>query len=205
MEDVLDLYAEPVDPQRPLVCMDELSYQLLGEVNQPLPAAPGRARRRDYEYTREGTCNLFVAVEPHGGWRHVSVTERRTAQDFAWFMKDLIEVRYADAEVVRLVTDNLNTHTPAAFYATFDAATARALTRRIEWHYTPKHGSWLNMAEIENGILKRQCLKRRLPDQGTVAAQVAAWEAARNDQRATITWSFTVADARTKLARLYEL
>ena len=205
MEDVLDLYAEPADPQRPLVCLDELSYQLLGEVSEPLPAAPGRARRRDYEYTREGTCNLFVAVEPQGGARHVRVTERRTAQDFAWFMKHLLEVQYAHAEVVRLVTDNLNTHTPAAFYATFDAATARALTQKLEWHYTPKHGSWLNMAEIENSILKRQCLKRRLPDQATVAAEVAAWEAARNAQRATITWSFTTQAARTKLARLYEL
>lgn len=205
MEDVLDLYAEPADPQRPLVCLDELSYQLLGEVNEPLRAAEGRARRRDYEYTREGTCNLFVAVEPHGGARHVSVTERRTAQDFAWFLKDLLEVHYAEAELVRLVTDNLNTHTPAAFYATFDAATARTLTQKLEWHYTPKHGSWLNMAEIENSILKRQCLKRRLPDLSTVTAEVAAWEAARNDQRATINWSFTTADARTKLARLYDL
>lgn len=205
MEDVLDLYAEPADPERPLVCMDELSYQLLGEVNEPLPAVPGHARRQDYEYTREGTCNVFVAVEPHAGQRHVSVTQRRTAQDFAWFMKELIDGPYAATKAIRLVTDNLNTHGPASFYATFDPATARRLTQRIEWHYTPKHGSWLNMAEIEIGILKRQCLKRRLPDLATVAAEAAAWEAARNAHRATITWTFTTHDARTKLARLYEL
>jgi hypothetical protein len=205
MEDVLDLYAEPYDPQRPQVCMDELSYQMLGDVNEPLPAAPGRARRRDYEYTREGTCNLFVAVEPRGGYRHVRVTAQRTALDFARFMKDLLDGPYADVAQVRLVTDNLNTHTPASFYQAFDAATARRLTAKIEWHYTPKHGSWLNMAELENGILKRQCLKRRLPDQATVAAEVAAWEAVRNEQRATINWTFTTRDARIKLARLYDL
>jgi hypothetical protein len=205
MEDVLDLYAEPADPARPLLCMDELSYQLLGDVNEPLSAAPGRPRRRDYEYTREGTCNLFVAVEPQGGRHHVSVTARRTAEDFARFIKDLLDGPYAHVAVIRLVTDNLNTHHPGSFYATFDPATARALTQKIEWHYTPKHGSWLNMAEIENGILKRQCLKRRLPDQASVATEVAAWAAARNDQRATITWTFTTQAARTKLARLYEL
>lgn len=212
MEDVLDLYALPYDPECPQICMDELSYQLLGEVNEPLPAtpsnaagAPGQPRREDYEYTREGTANLFVAVEPLAGRRVVQVTERRTTADFARFMKDLLDGPYAGVERLRLVTDNLNTHSPAAFYETFDPQTAWRLTRKIDWHYTPKHGSWLNMAEIELGILKRQCLKRRLPDRATVAAEVAAWEEDRNRQRATITWTFRTADARTKLARLYEL
>jgi transposase len=211
MEDVLDVYARPYDPRRPQVCLDELSCQLLGEVAEPLPPVPrpapgqpGRPRRRDYEYTREGTANLFVAVEPQAGRRVVRVTERRTAQDFARFLRDLLDGPYAAAEQVVLVTDNLNTHSPAALYATFDPATAWRLTRRIEWHYTPKHGSWLNMAEIEIGILKRQCLRRRLPDPATMATEVAAWELERNWQRATITWTFTTKDARTKLARLYE-
>ena len=204
MEDVLDLYAEEYDPRRPVICVDELSYQLLSEVREPLPAAPGKARRRDYEYHREGTCNLFVAIEPLAGKRQVSVTERRTSADFACFVRDLVDA-YPQAEVLRLVCDNLNTHSPAAFYATFDAATARRLTQRIEWHPTPKHASWLNMAEIEIGVVKRQCLKRRLADQATVAEQVAVWQTARNEQRAVITWSFTTGDARTKLARFYDL
>lgn len=205
MEDVLDLYAEAPDPRRPVVCLDELSYQLLSDVRQALPAAPGRVRRQDYEYGREGTCNLFIAVEPLAGRRTVRVTERRTSVDFACFVRDLVEHEYPAAEVIRLVCDNLNTHSPAALYEAFDPVTARRLTQRIEWHYTPKHASWLNMAEIEIGVVKRQCLKRRLPDQATVAAEVEAWQALRNAQRAVITWSFTTHDARTKLARFYEL
>jgi len=203
MEDVLDEYAAPEDPERPLVCMDELHYQLLGEKQAPLPAAPGRPKLVDYEYLREGTCNLFVAVEPQAGRRVVSVTAQRTTLDFAHFMKDLLDGPYAAVAQIRLVTDNLNTHTPAAFYAAFDPATARRLTEKIEWHYTPKHGSWLNMAELELGILKRQCLKRRLPDLATVAREIAACVAARNEAQARINWRFTTEDAREKLGRLY--
>jgi hypothetical protein len=205
MEDVLDLYAEPYDAQRPQVCVDEVSYQLLEDVHEPLPTAPSQPRKQDYEYVRRGTCNLFVMVEPQAGRRHVAVTDQRTAQDFAHFLRDLVEVHYPDATVIRLVTDNLNTHSPAALYETFDAATAQRLTRKIEWHYTPKHASWLNMAEIEIGVLKRQCLGRRIAAQDELAREVSAWQAQRNLQRATITWTFTTQAARTKLARHYEL
>lgn len=205
MEDVLDLYEERHDAERPVVCVDELSYQLLSEVREPLAAQPGRARREDYEYHREGTCNLFIAVEPLAGRRHVAVTQRRTNQDFGRFLRELADVWYPEVAVIRLVCDNLNTHSPGALYETFPAAEARRLTRRFEWHYTPKHASWLNMAEIEIGVLKRQCLKRRLGSAETVREEVAVWQDQRNAQRATITWSFTTADARTKLGRFYEL
>ncbi len=204
MEDVLDLYAEPYDPARPVVCVDELSYQLLSDVREPLPATPARDRRVDYEYHREGTCNLFIATEPLAGRRQVEVTARRTAPDFARYLQRLADEWYPEAAVIRLVTDNLNTHSPAALYATLPAAEARRLTQRFEWHYTPKHASWLNMAEIEIGVLKRQSLKRRLSSQATVAAEVALWEGQRNEAQAVITWTFTTADARTKLSRFYE-
>jgi hypothetical protein len=203
MEDVLDLYAEPDDPLRPRVCFDECPYQMVSETRVPLPARPGRIQRYDYEYKREGTCNLFMFVQPERGWRHVSVTERRTAQDFAQCMKDLVDVYYPDAHVVRVVLDNLNTHTPAALYETYEPAEARRIARRLEFHYTPKHGSWLNMAEAEFAVLSRQCLDRRLGNVQVVQSELAAWEHQRNDVHAMINWCFTVADARIKLERLY--
>ena len=205
MEDVLELYCEPYDPERPVVCVDELSYQLLSQAREPLAAQPGRARREDYEYHREGTCNLFIAVEPQAGRRLVEVTARRTNQDFGRFLQELADVHYPEVAMIRLVCDNLNTHSPGALYETFPAAEARRLTRRFEWHYTPTHASWLNMAEIEIGVLKRQCLKRRLASAEEVSGEVAVWQNQRNAQQATITWSFTAADARTKLGRFYEL
>lgn len=205
LEDVLDLYAEGDDPERPVVCVDELSDQRLSEVREPLPATPEQPRRRDYEYQREGTCNLFIAVEPRAGRREVVVTARRTSQDFGRFLQVLADEHYPDVAQIRIVCDNLNTHSPAALYETFPAAEARRLTQRFEWHDTPKHASWLNMAEIEIGVLKRQCLHRRLGSTATVVAEVQAWQAQRNAQQATITWNFTTADARTKLARFYEL
>jgi hypothetical protein len=204
MEDVLDLYAEPEDPQRPQICVDEVSYQLLDDVRAPLRAAPGRPARVDCEYRREGTVNLFVAVQPLAGQRVVAVTGQRRAVDLAWFLKHLVDDCYPEAEVLRLVLDNLNTHTPACLYETFPAPEARRLARKLELHYTPKHASWLNMAEIEIGVLKQQCLRRRLPDADTVKREVAVHVAARNAQRATIEWGFTTADARHRLGRFYE-
>jgi hypothetical protein len=203
MEDVLDLYAEPDDPLRPRVCFDECPYQVVSETRVPLPARPGQIQRYDYEYKREGTCNLFMFVQPERGWRHVSVTERRTAQDFAQCMKDLVDVYYPDAHVIRVVLDNLNTHTPAALYEAYEPAEARRIARRLEFHYTPKHGSWLNMAEAEFAVLSRQCLDRRLGNMQVVQSEIAAWEHQRNDVHATINWRFTVVDARVKLERLY--
>lgn len=203
MEDVLDLYAEPDDPLRPRVCFDECPYQMVSETRVPLPARPGQMQRYDHEYKREGTCNLFMFVQPERGWRHVTVTERRTAQDFAQCMKDLVDVYYPDAHVIRLVLDNLNTHTPAALYETYAPAEARRIARKVEFHYTPKHGSWLNMAEAEFAVLSNQCLDRRLGNVQAIQSEIAAWEQQRNDVHATINWRFTVADARVKLERLY--
>ena len=203
MEDVLDLYAAPLDPRRPLVCFDELPYQLVSETRRPRPARPGRAARYDYEYKREGTANVFLHVAPHLGWRHVAVTARRTAQDFAHQMRALVDEHFPQAEVIRLVSDNLNTHTPAALYATFPPEEARRIATRLEFHHTPPHGSWLNMAEIELSVLSGQCLARRLGARQTLAAEAAAWEHRRNAARATITWRFTAADARVKLHRVY--
>jgi hypothetical protein len=203
MEDVLDLYAAPPDPQRPLVCFDELPYQLVSETRTPRPARPGRAAQYDYEYKREGTANVFLHVAPHLGWRHVAVTARRTAQDFAHQMRALVDEHFPQAEVIRLVSDNLNTHTPAALYATFPPEEARRIAKRLEFHHTPPHGSWLNMAEIELSVLSGQCLARRLGDRQTLATEAAAWERRRNAARATITWRFTAADARVKLHRVY--
>lgn len=203
MEDVLDLYAEPEDPQRPRICFDECPYQLISEVQQALPAKPGQPVRYDYEYKREGTCNLFMFVRPHTGWRHVKVTDRRTKQDFAQCLKDLVDVHFPEAEVIRIILDNLSIHTPAALYEAFEPTEARRIVRKLEFHYTPKHGSWLNMAEIELSVLDSQCLDRRLPDREMLRCEIAAWEARRNHDQATIHWRFTAHDARCKLKRIY--
>jgi transposase len=203
MEDVLDVYHRPYDPRFPQVCMDETSKQLVGETRTPLPAVPGRPARIDYEYVRNGVRNLFLFVEPLRGWRHVRVTERRTKTDWAHAIQELIDVHYPDAERIVLVLDNLNTHVGAALDEAFPPAEARRLLDRLEFHYTPPHGSWLNMAEIELSVLSRQCLDRRIPDEDTLVQEVAAWEAGRNAHHTTIDWRFTTADARIKLTRLY--
>jgi hypothetical protein len=205
LEDILDLYAEPYDPQYPLVCFDESPYQLVSEVCQPLPLRPGQPRRHAYEYRREGTWNLFLGFEPLQGWRHVKVTDRRTAQDFAYCMKDLVDTQFPQATVISVVLDNLNTHTPAALYATFPPAEACRILRKLDFHYTPKHGSWLNMAEIEFAVVSTQCLDRRVGDQETVRREIAAWETRRNAHKATADWRFTTAKARRKLKCLYPL
>ena len=203
MEDVLDLYAEPYDPARPVVCFDESSTQLLADTRPPLPAQPGRPARQDYEYRREGTRNLFLTCEPLAGWRQVAVTERRTRQDFAQQMRWLVDEAYPEIAVVRVVLDNLNTHRVASLYETFPAAEARRIAKRLEFHYTPKHGSWLNMAEIEFSVLSRSCLKRRLADEETLQREVQALVTERNVAQATINWQFNTQDARTKLHSLY--
>jgi hypothetical protein len=205
MEDILDLYAEPYDRRYPLVCFDEKLYQMVRETRQALPVRPGQPRRYDYEYHREGTCNLFMCFEPLRGWRHVEVTPRRTAHDFAACMKDLVDVHFPEAAVISVVLDNLNTHTPAALYATFRPAEAGRIMRKLDLHYTPKHGSWLNMAAIALAVLSTQCLASRLGDQATVRRTIAAWEQDRNAAQATVNWQFTAAKARRKLKRLYPL
>ncbi len=203
MEDVLELYAAPYDPQRPVVCLDESPYQLISEKRRPVPVAPGQPARYDYEYKREGTCNLFMFFQPRAGWRHVKVTARRTGLDFAQCLQELVDVHYPDATTIRLVTDQLNTHTPAVLYAAFPAAEARRIIRKLEWHYTPKHGSWLDMAEVEFAVLMRQCLDRRLANMHSVQQVVAGWEHQRNRAKATVNWQFTIDKARDKLDRLY--
>jgi hypothetical protein len=203
MEDVLDLYAEPYDPKRPTVNFDETSKQLIGESRQPLPARPGHPARYDYEYKRNGTRNLFLFCEPQAGWRHVEVTGQRTMEDFAHQMKWLVDERYPKADVIRVVLDNLNIHKVASLYETFSPAEAHRLRQKLEFHYTPKHGSWLNMAEIELSVLARQCLHRRIATEATLKRELAAVEAARNAARATIDWQFTTAQARLKLQHLY--
>jgi hypothetical protein len=203
MEDVLDLYAEPYNPKRPKVNFDESSKQLIGETRAPLPAQPGQAARFDYEYKRHGTCNLFLFCEPQAGWRHVAVTEQRTMPDFAHQMKWLVDERYPEAEVIRVVLDNLNTHKPASLYETFPPAEAHRLRQKLEFHYTPKHGSGLNMAEIELSVFARRCLQRRSATAATLNRELAAVEATRNAAQATINWQFTTTDARVKLHRLY--
>ena len=203
MEDVAELYAEPYDPSRPVVCFDEASKELRGDVAEPVPPAPGSPAKQDYEYTRHGTANLFVIVEPLGGRRHVTVTERRTIPDFAAQMRYLCNEMYPEAEVIRVVLDNLNTHTLGSLFATYPPDEAWRLARRLEFHYTPKHASWLNMAECELSVLSRQCLDRRLSSREAVAAEVGSWEAQRNRAGVKLTWSFRVADARRKLAHLY--
>jgi hypothetical protein len=203
MEDLLDLYAEAYDPACPTVCFDETSKQLVAETRLPLPMAPGNPERVDYEYERNGTANLFLVTEPLTGWRHVDVTDRRTKHDFARQMRDLVDRHFPDATTIRVVLDNLNTHTPSALYEAFAPAEARRVLRKLDFHHTPVHGSWLNMAELEFSMLARQCLDRRIGDRDTLVTEVAAREAARNEQRATIHWQFTVDDARGKLHRLY--
>ena len=203
MEDVLDLYTLPYDPAYPQVCMDELSKQLIGETRVPLPPAPGHVARCDYEYVRLGVANLFIFFEPLGGWRHLTVTARRTKQDWAYAIRDLVDVHYPNARKIRLVLDNLNTHVGGSLYEAFPPAEARRILERLELHYTPKHGSWLNMAESELSILARQCLDRRIADPQTLAREVAAWERRRNSVEARMAWRFTTADARIKLIHLY--
>lgn len=203
MEDVLDVYHRPYDADFPVVCMDEASKQLIGEVRTPLPVRPGQVAKFDSEYRREGTANLFLAVEPLAGFRTVRVTERRTRQDWAKFIRHLLDEVYSSAKKVVLVMDNLNTHTIGSLYETFDAPTARLLAERLEIHHTPKHGSWLNMAETELSVLCRQCLNRRIDDAKTMKNEIAAWETDRNAAQSRVDWRFTTADARIKLKRLY--
>jgi hypothetical protein len=203
MEDVLDVYEMPYDPAYPTVCFDEKPKQLIGETRVPCPTMPGQSARYDYEYERNGTCNLFMFFEPLRAWRHVDITDRRTGNDWAYAMKDLVDVYFPDAERIRLVMDNLNTHTIAALYNTFEPAEARRIARKLEIHNTPKHGSWLNMAEIELSVFGRECLNRRIPDVETLKREVAALEAERNAHESTAHWRFTTADARIKLRRLY--
>jgi transposase len=203
MEEVLDLYATPYDPKRPKVNFDESSKQLINETRIPLPAQPGQLERFDYEYERNGVRNIFIFVEPQAGWRHVEVTERHTKLDFAQQMKWLVDQRYPEAERIEVILDNLCTHKAASLYEAFEPAEARRILRKIDFHYTPKHGSWLNMAEIELSILQRQCLDRRIPDEQTLKQEIAVWEQQRNYQRATIDWRFSLDNARTTLKRLY--
>lgn len=203
MEDVLEVYGRPYDPSRPVVCMDESTKQLLEEIRQPIAGGPGAVERYDCEYRRNGVATLFAAFEPLAGWRHVEVTQQRTRQDFARFIQDLLDKRYPGAEKVVLVMDNLNTHSGASLYETFAPAEALRLLRRLEIHYTPKHGSWLNMAEGEFSILQRQCLDRRIATPQVLQQEVAAWESQRNQSKVGANWKFTTADARVKLRRLY--
>jgi hypothetical protein len=203
MEDVLEVYHRPYDEKRPLVCLDEASKQLIGETVQPLPAKPGHAERFDYEYVRNGTVNLFMISEPLLGWRHVEVTQRRTAQDFAEVVRWVVEELHPDADKVVLVMDNLNTHKLASLYETFPPEQARRIAERLEIHHTPKHGSWLNMAEIELSVLSGQCLDQRLENQEAVRQEVDPWEADRNERQVGVNWRFTTADARIKLRKLY--
>ncbi|MFK8184500.1 MAG: IS630 family transposase [Phormidesmis sp.] len=203
MEHILDLYAQAYDPDKPVVCFDERPCQLIGETRVPRPPNPGRAERYDYEYERKGTCNLFGFFEPLGRWRHMRPTQHRKSQDFALCMQYLVDVLFPDASEIQVVLDNLNTHTPAALYKTFEPDEALRILNRIQFHYTPKHGSWLNMVECEFSVLSRQCLNRRIPDFEQLSQEVTAWEDKRNLQGATINWLFKVDDARTKLAKLY--
>lgn len=209
MEDVLDVYQRPIDPKRPLVTLDEGSKQLLLHSREPLPMQPLRSEgaghpvREDYEYVREGTCSFFMMFAPLLYWRHVAVTQRRTAKDFAHVVRDLVDVHFPDADLVVLVLDNLNTHSAASLYEAFPPAEAKRIADRLEIHYTPKHGSWLNQAEIELSVLGRQCLDRRLPDVETLTQEVLAWEQSRNAANVTVNWHFTTQDARIKLIKLY--
>lgn len=203
MEDVLDLYHEPYDPLRPVVCFDESNKQLIAETRIPLPLQPGQRQRYDYEYERHGTCNLFMFFEPLAAWREVKVTDQRTMIDYAHCMKYLVDERYPQAEVIRVVEDNLNTHKPAALYEAFPPQEARRILQRLEFHYTPKHGSWLNMAEIELNVLNGQCLDRRIADKTTLINEVTAWNIDRNQHATSVNWQFTTQDARIKLVKLY--
>ena len=203
MEDLLELYAEPYDPARPVVCFDETSTRLLADLRPSIPAAPGRPRREDYEYQRAGTRNLFLTCEPRRGWRHVAITHQRTMRDFAQQMRWLVDEAYPDVPVVRVVLDNLNTHRMASLYETFSPSESRRVARQLKFDYTPKHGSWLNMAEIEFSVLARACLKGRNPNKEALQKSISFYEAERNGAAATIYWRFTARNARTKLRRLY--
>jgi hypothetical protein len=204
MEDVLDLYEEPYDPKRPVVCFDEMPYQMVAETRTPVPAKPGRVVRYDYEYERRGMVNIFAFFEPKARWRHLDITERRTAVDFAQAMRRLADEHYPEAEKVRVVLDNLNTHTPASLYKAFEPEEARRLSRRLEFHHTPKHASWLNQVEIELSVLCRQCLLScRISDESTLKNESTAWQRERNKREATVSWRFSAPDAREKLKRLY--
>jgi hypothetical protein len=206
MEAVLDLYAEPMDPKRPRVCFDEATKQLVAEVREPLPAAPGQPARYDYEYQRNGVGTLLLSYSPDhpdGGWRHIEVTQHRRKEEFAHQMKALVDEHFPKAERIRVILDNLNTHTPASLYAAFEPAEARRLVAKLEFIYTPKHASWLNQAEIELAVLRAQCLERRIGDAETLTREVAAWEQERNAAGTVIRWLFRMTDARTKLSHLY--
>lgn len=203
MEDVLDLYGEEYDEKRPKVNFDETSRQLIADPRASMEVAVGRPHRYDHEYERKGTRNLFIICEPQTGWRHVEVTQRRTKTDFAHQMRWLVDERYPEAEKIRVILDNLNTHGPGSLYEAFEPGEARRLVEKLEFHYTPRHGSWLNMAEIELSILQRQCLNRRIGDEETLKREVAAWEQQRNKAKETIDWHFSITDAREKLKRLY--
>jgi len=205
MEDVISVYTRPYDPLHPVVCFDESNKQLVAESIEPLPMEPGEPLRYDYQYERNGVRNLFMFSEPLAGWRHVEVTERRTKQDYAQQMKYLVDVRYPDANRITVIHDQLNTHVPSSLYVTFEPAEAKRILDKLEFHYTPKHGSWLNMAEIELSVLSRQCLDCRIPDQESLQREVAAWSSRRNRESHKIDWQFTTADARIKLKRLYPL
>ena len=203
MEDVLEVYQRPHDPEYPVVCVDETSKQLVAETRVRIAAKPGHPARHDYEYERNGTANLFMMFAPLEGWRHVEVTDRHTAVDYAQVLKAIADMNFPKAKKIVLVQDNLNTHKPASLYEAFPAAEARRLVERFEWHYTPKHGSWLDMAESELSVLSGQCLDRRIADKQTLTEEVAAWEESRNKKHVKADWQFTTADARVKLKRLY--
>ena len=203
MEDVLEVYHRPYDPKRPVVCVDETLKQLIGETREPLPPRPGSVERFDYVYTRNGVASLFLACEPLAGWRHIEVTEHRRRADWAGFLRSLLEGRYREAERVVLIMDQLNTHSPASFYEAFPPEEAKRLAERVEIHHTPKHGSWLNQAEIELSALGRQCLSRRIARTDTLKRQIASWQKQRNAAAPQITWQFTTQNARTKLQSLY--
>ena len=203
MENVLEAYEQPYDPNRPLVCMDETNKQMVKETRQTMEAQPGQPERFDYEYERNGTANIFMFCEPLQGWRHVNVTDRRTKVDFALQIKELLEVHYPDVDCVRLVMDNLNTHAPASLYEAFEPSEARRLLERLEIIHTPKHGSWLNIAEIELNVMARQCLDRRIPNKLTLQRETAAWESPRNSDQTPVDWQFPTDDARIKLRPLY--
>ncbi len=203
MEDVLDLYAEPARSEAPVVCFDESPTQMIGETRTPSPPAPGKPAKIDYEYRRNGTANLFVFLDAHRPWRHVKVTDQRTALDFAECMRELVDDHYPSAERIRVVMDNLSSHSPSALYQAFAPEEARRILRRLEFHFVPKHASWLNMVEIEIGVLKGQCLDRRIEDKPTLVREIAAWESARNASGARVRWMFTVEKARTTMGRAY--
>lgn len=203
MEDILDLYHQPFDASFPVVCMDEKPYQLLDETRTPIPMEPGKPERRDGEYLRNGTCCIFLFTEPLACWRHAAASERRTRIDWALHIRDLLEIHYPDATKVRLVMDNLNTHSIASLYEAFPPEIARRLARRLEIHHTPKHGSWLNIAEIELSVMTRQCLDRRIATLGSLRQEISAWESGRNQNQKSVDWQFTTASARIKLKRLY--